>query len=220
MEEQGGRATLWARVAHPERRPHGIRLLVAVGILVLAALPVERHGVSDFELEVFRFLNELPGALEPALAAVMQLGSLFAVQLAALAALMVARRARRGLDLLLAGSLAWLAARVVKELIQRGRPDALLHDVVLRGDAAAGFGFVSGHSAVAAALATVAAIYLPMRGKVLVWVLAGLVGIARVYVGAHLPLDVAGGLAMGWAIGSVVHFVLLPELTGPAEDGP
>jgi undecaprenyl-diphosphatase len=26
------------------------------------------------------------------------------------------------------------------------------------------------------------------------------VGIARIYVGAHLPLDVVGGLSLGWAI--------------------
>jgi undecaprenyl-diphosphatase len=218
MEGGGSRAGFWERVAHPERRPHGIRLLAAVGILILAALPVERQSISDFELEVFRRLNELPSALEPALTAVMQLGSLFAIPLAAGAALLVARKARRGIDLFLAGSLAWLAARAIKELVQRGRPEALLHDVVLRGDAATGFGFVSGHAAVAAALATVAAFYLPMRGKVVVWLLAALVGLARIYVGAHLPLDVAGGLAMGWAIGSVVHFVLLPELAGPAEE--
>ncbi|HEY7876220.1 MAG TPA: phosphatase PAP2 family protein [Actinomycetota bacterium] len=212
------RSKLWEHVVHPERRPHGIRLLIAVAILVLAALPVERDEVSAFELDVFRWLNELPGALEPALQTVMQLGSLFAIPMVAAMAWVQSRRIRRGIDLFLAGTLAWGAARLIKELVQRGRPDALLHDVVLRGDAATGFGFVSGHAAVAAALATVAAFYLPMRGKVLVWVLALLVGVARIYVGVHLPLDVAGGLAMGWAIGSVVHFVLLPELTGaPAE---
>jgi glycosyltransferase 2 family protein len=218
MERDGERLKFWENVVHPERRPHGIRLLVAVVILVLAALPVERHSISAFELDIFRWLNELPDALEPFLKVVMQLGSFFAVPLAATLALVRSRKARRGIDLFLAGSLAWLAARAIKELVQRGRPDALLHEVVLRGDAAAGFGFVSGHAAVAAALATVAAFYLPMRGKVLVWSLAALVGVARIYVGVHLPLDVAGGLAMGWAIGSVVHFVLLPELTGQSGD--
>jgi glycosyltransferase 2 family protein len=218
MEERASRASaLWDHIVHPARRPHGVRLAVATVILVLTALPVERNRISDFELDVFRFFNELPGALEPFLTAVMQLGGLLAVPAAALVAALVVRRVRRGADLFLAGTLAWFVARLIKEAVERGRPSALLTDVVLRGETAAGFGFVSGHSAVAAALATVASFYLPMRGKVAVWTLAVLVGIARMYVGVHLPLDVAGGLAMGWAIGSLVHFVLLPELTGTTE---
>ena len=35
--------------------------------------------------------------------------------------------------------------------------------------------------------------------------MVGIVAIARVYVGAHFPLDVIGGAALGWAIGSGVH---------------
>ena len=219
MEGNAGRlGTLWEHVIHPGRRPHGIRLAVATVILVLTALPVERDRIGDAELEVFRWFNDLPGALEPFLETVMQLGAFFAVPLVALAAVVLARRTRRGVDLFLAGSLAWLVAKVIKEAVERGRPAALLQEVTLRGEAGTGFGFVSGHSAVAAALATVAAFYLPMRWKVAVWAVAVLVGVARMYVGVHLPLDVAGGLAMGWAIGSLVHFVLLPELTGQADE--
>ena len=209
---------MWEHVIHPGRRPHGIRLAVATVILVLTALPVERDRIGDAELEIFRWFNDLPDALEPFLETVMQLGAFVAVPLVALVAVLLARKTRRGVDLFLAGSLAWLVAKVIKEAVERGRPAALLQEVTLRGEAGTGFGFVSGHSAVAAALATVAAFYLPMRWKVAVWALAVLVGVARMYVGVHLPLDVAGGLAMGWAIGSLVHFVLLPELTGEDDE--
>jgi membrane-associated phospholipid phosphatase len=220
METKVGRRTaFWQHVAHPSRRPHGVRLAVAVMVLVLTALPVERDRISNLELDVFRWFNTLPDVLDVPLQVIMQRG-FFAVPTVAVLAVLLARRIRPGLDVVLAGSLAWLAARLIKDAFQRGRPAALLHDVVLRTDSGAGFGFVSGHSAVAAALATVAAFYLPPRVKVLVWVLAGLVGVARMFVGVHLPLDVAGGLAMGWAIGSLVHFVLLPELTGTAPEQP
>lgn len=219
MQSNAGRlATLREHVLHPERRPHGIRLAVATVILALTALPVERDRISDAELAVFRWFNDLPDALEPFLEVVMQLGAFPAVPLVAIGAVVVVKKVRRGIDLFLAGSVAWLVAKVIKEIVARGRPAALLEEVTLRGGAGAGFGFVSGHSAVAAALATVAAFYLPMRGKVVVWMLALLVGVARMYVGVHLPLDVAGGLAMGWAIGSLVHFVLLPEITGEVEE--
>lgn len=69
-------------------------------------------------------------------------------------------------------------------------------------------GFVSGHSAVAAALATAAAPYLSRRLRRVAWALALTVGLARVYVGAHLPLDVVGGLLVGWVTGSLVHHAL------------
>jgi undecaprenyl-diphosphatase len=36
------------------------------------------------------------------------------------------------------------------------------------------------------------------------WATAGSVGIARIYVGAHLPLDVVGGMALGAMIGMTV----------------
>jgi undecaprenyl-diphosphatase len=40
------------------------------------------------------------------------------------------------------------------------------------------------------------------------WVVVGLVAAARVYVGAHLPLDAAGGIFLGWAVGGLVNLVL------------
>ena len=59
-----------------------------------------------------------------------------------------------------------------------------------------------------AAMAAVITPYVARPWKIVVWSLAILVGLARVYVGAHLPLDVVGGAVMGWAIGSLVHFLL------------
>lgn len=172
------------------------------------------------ERDVFHAINELPGALYGSINIVMQLGNLLAVPALALIAFVVRRRYRLPVDLLFSGTAAWLLARVVKELIQRGRPVELMQDVILRGPPAVGHGYVSGHMAVAAAMAAVAATYLGRGGQILVIVLAALVGFGRIYVGVHLPLDVAGGAAMGWAIASLIHFVVLPEVTGrdPEED--
>jgi undecaprenyl-diphosphatase len=78
---------------------------------------------------------------------------------------------------------------------------------VTRGADAVGRGFVSGHAATLAALATVAWPWLGRRGRVVVAVLVVVVCLTRVYVGAHLPLDVVGGAGLGVAVGGVVRLL-------------
>jgi undecaprenyl-diphosphatase len=63
-----------------------------------------------------------------------------------------------------------------------------------------GHGYLSGHSAVAFALATVAP-STPAFGA------AAVVGFGRVYAGAHLPLDVVGGVGLGLLAGAAARRV-------------
>jgi undecaprenyl-diphosphatase len=209
---------VWDALIHPRRRGHGVRLVIALVLLVVSALPIERFSVPTWEKEIFEGINGLPEWLNPPVQLIMQLGNLVTVFLICALVLVVWRRWRVAIDLAMAGTAAWLLARVVKNGIGRGRPGDLLQDVILRDAPSHGLGFVSGHAAVAAALATVAAAYLGTRWTVVVVVLAALVGFGRIYVGAHLPLDVVGGATMGWAIGSLIHFFVLPELTGVDAD--
>ena len=92
---------------------------------------------------VFRFFNEWPDWLERPIWPVMQAGALAVVPTSALGAWLVWRRARLAAGLFGAGMAAWLLAKVVKELVERGRPQVLLADVILR-PAWNGLGFVSG----------------------------------------------------------------------------
>jgi undecaprenyl-diphosphatase len=154
-------------------------------------------------------VNELslPGWTWPGVWLVMQLGVIGAVPLVAILAL-ATRRLRLALDAVLAAGSIYLIAKLVKEFVQRGRPQTLLDNVNILGEPARGLGYVSGHSAVAVALATVASPYLGRRARRVAWVLAACVCLARMYVGAHLPFDVVGGAALGWAAGSLVLFIL------------
>src|SRR5664280_3481566 len=143
----------------------------------------------------------------PGFLVIMQLGNVLAAPALALAAL-ARRRVRLAVDLAAAGLAAWLIAKVVKGIAQRPRPGAVLPNVIFRGAPDAGYGFVSGHAAVSVALATAASPYLGRRWRRLVWGLAVVVCLSRAYVGAHFPLDVVRGAAVGWAIGAALHLAV------------
>jgi membrane-associated phospholipid phosphatase len=191
--------------APPTRDPHDIlRLVLGVGLLLGSAQPIDPERVGGLEEAIFHLVNDLPGVLFPVVWVVMQIGALAAIPAVVLLA-WVKGRHRLALDMAVAGTLAYLLAKVMKRLIPRGRPGDLLHDLVLHGAPAAGTGYISGHAALAAALATAASPYLSRRGRVISWLLVGGVMFGRVYAGSHLPLDVLGGAGLGVALGSLVH---------------
>ncbi|MEW2538240.1 lysylphosphatidylglycerol synthase domain-containing protein, partial [Micromonospora chalcea] len=150
-----------------------------------------------WEQDLFTLLNHLPAGLTPVLVLVMQVGSYPAVFVAAAAAV-IARRIGAAWTLLLAGNLAYWLATAVKAAVARQRPAALFTDVVLRETITGRLGYPSGHVAVATALALVAARAGGPRWRRAAWVVIGLVAVARIHVGAHLPIDVAGGVLVGW----------------------
>jgi membrane-associated phospholipid phosphatase len=189
--------------------------VVGVAGLVLSGVLVDASSVGPTERDVFRFLNDDLSLPYVPVWVLMQLGSVVAIYaMAALAFLY--RRFRLTVALLLAGTAAWWLAKLVKAVIERPRPAELLAGVELRHAPTEGLGYVSGHAAVAAALASAAWPFLGRRARVLAVTMVAVVGITRIYVGAHLPLDVVGGAALGLAIAAVVRFVVTPEPHRPA----
>ncbi len=183
------------------------RIALGATGLLLAALPVRAEGVSRSEADLFRLVNGLPDGLATPTVVVMQLGNALAAPGTSVLALLAGRR-RLALRLLAAGLGAWAGAKGVKRVIRRGRPAELLPGVRVRGREQAGDGFPSGHAGVAAALAAAALPSLDRRSRPAAVALAAVVGLARLYVGAHLPLDVLGGVAMGWAVEASVGRLL------------
>jgi undecaprenyl-diphosphatase len=183
--------------------------LVAGGsaVLLLTTVPIDRRSVPDAEAAVFAVLNGTTVLPFVVVWPLMQLGNVTVVPVSTAVAAAF-RRWRLALELFVAGMGTYVLAKVVKGIWPRGRPDGLLADVVVRGAEAHGRGFVSGHAAVLAALATVAWPWLGRRGRIAVVVLVVLVALTRVYVGAHLPLDVVGGAALGVAVAGLVRLAL------------
>jgi membrane-associated phospholipid phosphatase len=198
------RTPAWSLPRHPG---DALRLLAGVAILVVSTAVVRDDRVGVLETDVFRLANDLPRALLPLFWLVMQAGNVVAVGVVA-AVVAAFRRFWLAANLVVAGVGVWLAARVIKETVGRGRPPDLLSMVNVRGEPAGGLGYVSGHSAVAVAMATLASPYLGRRARRIAWAVAFVVCLSRMYVGAHLPLDVVGGAALGWAAGAFVHLLL------------
>ena len=69
----------------------------------------------------------------------------------------------------------------------------------VRGPAQGGLGYPSGHAAVSVALGILAT--SSTRARAIALSAAALTGLSRIYVGAHMPLDVLGGFAAGWLAG-------------------
>lgn len=115
--------------------------------------------------------------------------------------LFLARRYPRVLlALALAAILAIAYSRGLKPLFDTARPPAVLPlaDFNLIGPALRRASFPSGHSVAAGAFCGVLVYYARRTETRVLWVLlASLVGLSRVAVGVHWPVDVAFGLAGG-----------------------
>jgi membrane-associated phospholipid phosphatase len=189
------------------RRGDLVWLGLGAALLLLSALPVHADSISAIEADIFRLINDLPNLPFAVVWVPMQLGNFLVVPAAVLVALL-ARRFRLAAGLALAGVGVYVLAKVVKRYVERGRPGTVLDEVVVRGAEPHGLGFVSGHIGVVTALALVAWPWLPRWGRWAVALAVVVVFLARMYVGAHLPLDMVGGAALGLGVGAAVRLLL------------
>ena len=88
---------------------------------------------------------------------------------------------------------------IVKPIFQRPRPFEVLEIALIdaRPDSAS---FPSAHAAMAVAGALAASRMFP-RGAWILWPLATLIALSRIYLGVHWPTDVFAGMAVGGAVG-------------------
>ena len=106
-------------------------------------------------------------------------------------------------DLLLGTLTLWLVVELVKFVVHRSRPFIRLAKVRIVGYRPRGRSFPSGHTSQVFFIATLMAQHFHASIWVvfLLYAIALLVGITRMYVGAHFPRDVLAGAILGSAWG-------------------
>jgi undecaprenyl-diphosphatase len=188
---------------------------LAAGLIVFAlAGAIAARGMVVGEAGVFVAINSLTDWLYYAIWPFMQFGVFLTIPILVVIAL-VMRRVRLAAAMAIGGVGVYLLAVVAKGIVDRGRPAALLASVEGRETFVVGsLGFPSGHAAVAAALTVAVTPYLSGRWRYVPITLLAIVLVGRLYVGAHLPLDLFGGAALGVAAGSAANLIV--GVPGPA----
>jgi membrane-associated phospholipid phosphatase len=184
-----------------------VLLLAGLAVFAVCAVIVADGRVGPIERAIFQAVNGLPDWLYGPMLAFQYLGVLAMPLVVAVGALAF-RRWRLAGALVLVVPLKLALERVAKLLVERERPGTTVADAILRGVPSAGLSFTSGHAIITFAIAGLLVLVLPRRWGIVAFVLASLNAVARVYLGAHNPLDVVGGAAIGLAIAAALDLVL------------
>jgi undecaprenyl-diphosphatase len=189
------------------RRPVDLWLVLGGLLVLVVCMFIVRSGeVDSVEEAVFHVINGLPDSLQAPMWLLQIPGILVFPLVVALAALLLRRYRLAAAIALTAPIKLLLERRVVKVLVERQRPGTSVSEAILRDASPTGLSFPSGHAILAFALAGLLAPYLGRVGKIVVYSVSALNAVARIYLGAHNPLDVVGGAGLGIAIAGALNF--------------
>jgi membrane-associated phospholipid phosphatase len=189
-----------------------VALMIAALAVLCAASAVAWDGtVPGWEAELLRTINGWPDWLEPILWFPQQAGVLAAPVIGGALIAWSTRRWHYAVPFVLLVpiklSIEWL---FLKQVVERERPYVTVGtDIELRGTPIEGLGFPSGHATTAFAFAVLVVAFLPARWRPVPLLLALVVGVARLYSGAHNVLDVVAGAAVGTIFACVLWFTML-----------
>jgi undecaprenyl-diphosphatase len=98
----------------------------------------------------------------------------------------------------------FVLVQFMKVLVAYPRPFAVLPDVIALVPDQGGYSFPSMHTALTIAVAVSVYLHHKRLGLLLI-LFALLVGISRIYIGVHYPVDVLVGGLLGWLISCLFH---------------
>lgn len=186
--------------------------IILLSVFAAVTLSLLWASGQKIDAAVFRFFNAR-GTRTPWLDSIMQtlteLGNSFVTGAVAFF-LFVRVSPQVSYVFVLSSLLLWLFVEAIKAVLRRERPFTGLKDVRVVGTRARGKSFPSGHTSQAFYTATLLHAYLDgnILAHLIIYALALVVGITRMYLGMHYPRDVIAGATLGtfWGgIGIIVN---------------
>jgi undecaprenyl-diphosphatase len=179
--------------------------LIGLACLFVSYLFVKNGQIGRLEQDIFWFFNKLPTYIVDFALVITFAGTiLFAISLAIF--MLFWRRFALAAEICIAAMSAFLLAGFVKGFGIRLRPYELLNNVHTTGIKYSDMGFPSMHMASATAIAVVISVRLGSGFRVLAWSIVVLVGLSRLVLGVHAPLDIVGGFGVGLIAGSLTNY--------------
>ena len=121
-----------------------------------------------------------------------------------------------GFELLGVLAISQIIVHTLKMLLSRERPYNIIEHLNTFGIDLKDYSFPSGHTTASFSMAVTIALNIP-RLSILVFIIAIVVGVSRIYLGVHYPTDVAAGMFVGCFTSILVHFYLLEFVYNIAE---
>lgn len=176
-------------------------LSVSLAIFIYSAWLASVGRLLPWEKSLLLEVYDIATWLRPVGIVITQFGSVAMVVIISLIFLTGREKSQHIGRLILANSaVTYVLVTAAKHLVGRPRPVELVqnlqqHDILVNG-----LGFPSGHTALVTVISLVLMPYFPAGKKWLpaCWIL--LVGLSRVYLGVHAPLDIVGGFALGLSV--------------------
>ena len=189
------RGSLWRTLL---ANPVLVALPLAFSLVALSLLWSAGQAVDSWVFLTFNLRGARPAWLDWAMLGLTQLGSGYVLGPLALA-LWLAPLPRLTYELLLGSLTLWLVVEVVKAMVGRSRPAVRHTQARIVGFRQPGRSFPSGHTSQMFFLVTLMIQHFGLNfwAAAGLYLLAVLVGVTRMYVGAHYPRDVLAGAALG-----------------------
>lgn len=180
-------------------------LIVLLFIFALVTLSLVWSAGQSLDVRVFMLLNMrgYPLWLDRIMWLVTQLGNMLTAFIAALLIFILNYRPL-AIEIIFGTLTLWLLVEIIKALSDRDRPFLTLDRARVIGWREKGDSFPSGHTTQTFFLMTlfIHRFELGVGISIALYTVAVLVGLTRIYVGAHYPRDVIAGVVLGsvWGI--------------------
>lgn len=174
--------------------------------LVITSIIASKHHLMGWEISLFHAINNWPDSLTWFFKAASIAQDSMWIAAGAVVLTFALRMWRLSWRLAATTIGGYAIAFLLKHEIARARPDGFLSELHLRWTDT-GAGFPSGHTMVMTVVMLSILPYLPTKWRWVVPVMIILMGISRIYLGAHAPLDIIGGFAAGLLAVSAVRIM-------------